>query len=423
MIDPFFSERTHQLDVNDQLSGFRERFKIPKTESGKDVVYFAGNSLGLMPEKAREFVTQELEDWARLGVEGHLTARHPWLSYHEQLSLPMAKLIGANELETILMNSLTVNLHLMLVSFYRPTQSRRKILIEQPCFPSDRYAVLSQLRFHGFSSEDLIELKPRENEECLRTEDVLAAIEQAGDSLALVMLGAVNYYTGQFFEIEKITRAAHEVGAIAGFDLAHAAGNVPMRLHDWDVDFAVWCGYKYLNGGPGAIAGAFVHEKFAERFDLERFVGWWGHDKSTRFQMPAEFKPLRGAEGWQVSNPPILQMAAMRASLEIFDEAGIHWLRQKSLTLTAMLEEGIKSIGDKRLSIITPSNPEERGCQLSIKIREGGKKVFERMITHGVIVDWREPDVIRAAPVPLYNTFNDVYRFVDQLEKALAEAN
>ena len=416
-----------KMDTTDPLKSFRERFFIPKRPDGRDVIYLTGNSLGLQPKTARAYVEQELKDWETLGVEGHLHAQNPWLPYHEFLTEQMARVVGAKPVETVVMNSLTVNLHLMMVSFYRPTATRNKIVIEKGAFPSDRYAVESQLRFHGVlrtdsgdgSTNSLIELAPREGESTLRTEDIIDAIECEGDSIALVLLGGVNYYTGQAFEMQPITKAAHNVGAIAGFDLAHAAGNLELQMHDWDVDFAVWCSYKYLNAGPGAVAGAFIHERHANAFDLPRFAGWWGHDKATRFLMGPDFVPIAGAEGWQISNPPILQMAALRASLEVFDEAGMPALRAKSEKLTRYLESLLNQIDNDRITVITPSDPKQRGCQLSIRVKDADKSLFDAISTRGVFADWREPDVIRVAPVPLYNSFTDVYQFAEILRECV----
>lgn len=424
-----------EMDTTDPLKGSREKFFIPKNVDGSELIYFTGNSLGLQPKTARGYVDQELSDWEKLAVEGHVHAKHPWLPYHEFLTDQMARVVGGQPMETVVMNSLTVNLHLMMVSFYRPEGIRRKIIIEKGAFPSDHYAVESQLKFHkvlgpGFSRPDskeppegvtqnLIELTPREGESTLRTEDIVEAIEREGEQLALVMLGGVNYYTGQAFDMKTITEAGHKVGAVVGFDLAHAAGNLELHLHDWNVDFAVWCSYKYLNGGPGAVAGAFIHERHAEAFDLPRFAGWWGHDKATRFLMGPEFHPIRGAEGWQISNPPILQMAALRSSLEIFDEVGIPALREKSVKLTGYLEFLLNEIDDERISVITPSDPEQRGCQLSIRVKDADKNLFNAITARGVMADWREPDVIRVAPVPLYNSFTDVYRFTEILKECL----
>lgn len=404
------------FDEADPMRQFAERFAFPETANGSRPLYFTGNSLGLMPRKVREYVSQELDDWSRLAVEGHLHAKNPWLPYHEFLTEPMSRVVGALPSETIVMNGLTVNLHLMMVSFYRPTAERYKIIIEKGAFPSDQYAVESQLKFHGFDAKDgLIELTPRDGETTLRTEDILETIDREGDSVALIMLGGVNYYTGQAFDIPAITAAGHAKGCVVGFDCAHAAGNLELKLHDWDVDFAVWCAYKYLNGGPGGVAGAFIHERHSHAFDLPRFAGWWGNNKQTRFLMGPDFDCLPGAEGWQLSNPPILQMAALRASLEIFDEATMSALRAKSLKLTSYLESLLNDIGG--IQIITPTDPAQRGCQLSIRV--GDKTLHERLTKRGVFVDWREPDVIRVAPVPLYNSFSDVHRFADILKDCL----
>lgn len=411
-------DEARQFDEADAQRSFRERFHFPESSDGTQPLYFTGNSLGLMPKKAREYVEQELDDWSRFAVEGHLHARNPWLPYHEFLTEPMARVVGAKPSETIVMNGLTVNLHLMMVSFYRPTSERNKIIIEKGAFPSDQYAVESQIEFHGFDArEGLIELTPRDGESTLRTEDIVETIDREGDGVALIMLGGVNYYTGQAFDMGAITAAGHRHGCVVGFDCAHAAGNLELKLHDDNVDFAVWCSYKYLNGGPGGVAGAFVHERHAHAFDLPRFAGWWGNNKQTRFLMGPDFDCLPGAEGWQLSNPPILQMAALRASLETFDEATMPALRAKSLKLTAYLEKCLGEIGDDRISIITPTDPQQRGCQLSIRV--GDKALFEKISSRGVIADWREPDVIRVAPVPLYNSFTDVAKFAEILRECL----
>ena len=407
-------------DAADPLARYRERFFIP-SHNGREAVYFTGNSLGLMPRTVRGYVEQELADWERLGVEGHLKAKNPWLPYHEFLTEQMATLVGALPIETVVMNSLTVNLHLLMISFYRPTEKRRRIVIEKGAFPSDQYAVGSHIRFHGYDpGADLIELEPRPGETTLRTSDIIDVIEHEGPSIALIMMGGVNYYTGQAFEMREIARAGHDAGSIVGFDLAHAAGNLKLDLHDWDVDFAAWCSYKYLNGGPGSVGGAFIHERHAYCLDRPRLAGWWGHDKKTRFLMGPDFAPMKGAEGWQVSNPPILQMAALRASLEIFDEAGMDALRAKSEKLTAYLEKLLLEVEDDRISVITPSDPASRGCQLSIRVRSADKDLFDAITQRGVFADWREPDVIRVAPVPLYNSFNDVFRFVEILRDCLS---
>lgn len=407
-------------DAVDPLNKFREKFFIPRQSNGEEVLYFTGNSLGLQPKTAREYIEQELKDWETLGVEGHFHAKNPWMPYHEFLTEQMANVIGAKPLETVVMNSLTVNLHLLMVSFYRPTRERYKIVIEAGAFPSDQYAVQSQIKFHGFEAENaLIELEPREGENCLRTEDIERTITENGDSIALILLGGVNYYTGQAFEMRRIAEIGHRVGAVVGFDLAHAAGNLELHLHDWSVDFAAWCSYKYLNAGPGGIAGIFVHERHAEAFDLPRFAGWWGHEKETRFLMKPEFKPMRGAEGWQLSNPPIFQLAALRASLDVFEAAGMKNLVEKSRKLTGYLEFLLGEIRDERISVITPSNPTERGCQLSIRVKNADKNLFRTISEKGVVADWREPDVIRVAPVPLYNSFTDVFKFAEILKNCL----
>lgn len=409
-----------KMDEQDTLRHFREKFYIPKQKSGADALYFTGNSLGLQPKTARKYLEEVLTDWETLAVEGHFDGANPWMTYHEKISAQMAAVVGAKPIETVAMNLLSVNLHLLMVSFYRPTPARYKIVIEAGAFPSDIYAVKSQVKFHGFDVADaLIELKPRRGEATLRTEDIVETLAENADSIALVMLGGINYYTGQFFDIERITRAGHEIGAVVGWDLAHAAGNVELRLHDWNADFAAWCTYKYLNSGPGGIGGVFVHERHAESFDLPRFAGWWGHDKATRFLMDDEFVPMRGAEGWQLSNQPIFLLAALRASLDVFEAAGMENLREKSVKLTDYLEFLLNEIHDERISVITPTDQESRGCQLSIRVGNSGKSLFDALSERGVVADWREPDVIRVAPVPLYNSFADVYKFVEILKDCL----
>lgn len=400
------------MDASDPLRTFRERFHIPKKQDGTDVIYFCGNSLGLQPKTAREAILQELDDWETLAVEGHFHAKYPWLPYHEFLTPSTARLVGALPVEVVVMNSLTVNLHLMMVTFYRPSGDRTKIMIEHGSFPSDHYAVETHMRTHGLDpDEHLIQLAPRPGETTLRTSDILERIERDGKDVALILLGGVNYYTGQAFDMRAITAAGHEQGCVVGFDLAHAAGNLYLQLHDWNVDFAVWCSYKYLNAGPGGIAGCFIHERHVSDPSLPRFAGWWGHDKNTRFIMPPDFIPIPTAEGWQLSNPPIFQMASLRASLEIFDEAGMDICRTKSETLTGYLEYLLGHEMKDRVTILTPRSIAERGCQLSLRVRDG-KTVFERISRAGIVCDWREPDVIRVAPVPLYNTYRDVYEFV-----------
>lgn len=405
------------LDKKDPLKNFRERFFFPE-HNGKNAIYFCGNSLGLQPKSVKKYIEEELNAWEKFAVEGHFKGKNPWFSYHEQFAKPLANLVGAFPEEVVAMNQLTVNLHLLLVSFYRPTKSRYKIITETKPFPSDSYALESQVRFRGFNPEDaIVELQPREGEHCLRTEDILFEIEKHKNTLALVMMGGVNYYTGQAFDMKKIAEAAHKVGVICGFDLAHAAGNLKMNLHDWNVDFACWCSYKYLNSSPGGVAGIFIHKKHAENISLPRFAGWWGHDKNERFKMEKGFKPIASAEGWQLSNAPILAMAAHKASLDIFEEAGMENLVSKSEKLTGFLEFIIEEINRKpktenrKLEIITPKNPNERGCQLSIIAHGFGKNLFEKLTQNGVIADWREPNVVRVAPVPLYNSFEEVFMF------------
>jgi kynureninase len=407
-----------KLDRLDGLKSFRSKFHIPKI-NGNTSIYFSGNSLGLQPKTVSSFINQELKDWAQLGVEGHEHARRPWIYYHKFSKKMLANIVGARPSEVVAMNQLTVNLHLMMVSFYQPTSERYKILTEAGAFSSDQYAFESQIKFHGLPPErTLIELKPREEEFTLRTEDILSAIKQHGGELALVIFGGVQYYTGQFFDIEKITEAAHEVGAVAGFDLAHAVGNVELNLHKHNVDFAVWCSYKYLNAGPGGIAGAFIHERQSDRPNLPRFAGWWGHHEKERFQMNKEFQPMRGIDGWQVSNVSVFQAAAHLASLEIFEEAGMKALRKKSVLLTGYLEFLLKEFDpmENYFKIITPSKPGERGCQLSLFLKQNGKRTFNALTKKGVSLDWREPNVIRLAPVPLYNTFEEVFRCVEILK-------
>ncbi|MFN7685856.1 MAG: kynureninase [Oligoflexia bacterium] len=394
----------------------REEFLFPKTPSGSDYLYFAGNSLGLQPRKARQYIEEELEDWARLGVEGHLKARHPWLPYHEFLTESLARLVGAKSTEVVAMNTLSVNLHLMMVSFYRPTKTRYKILIEGGAFPSDQYAVASQARFHagaqGFdAASTIVELKPRAGEDALRPEDILATIHAHRDSLALVMLGNTNYLTGQCFDVAAITRAAHAAGAFCGWDLAHGAGSLEFKLNEWGPDFAVWCSYKYLNSGPGALGGCFVHERHHGDSSIPRFEGWWGHDKATRFKMGPRFEPIRSAEAWQLSNPPIFQLAAMRASLEIFDRYGMAALRRQSLALTSRLAEGVRQIAG--LKIVTPLEESSRGGHLSIRVPGSHRDWVLELEKLGVIADGREPDIIRLAPTALYTTLADVERLVE----------
>ena len=401
-----------KLDREDPLVGFRAKFFIPRNSTGSEVLYFCGNSLGLQPRNSRALLEEEMLAWETLGVEGHFKENSPWVSYHELVREPISKLVGALPSEVVSMNSLTVNLHLLFVSFYRPNAKRHKILIEGSAFPSDQYAVKSQLMYHGYDPRDaLIEIFPRDGERILRMDDIVTKIEETGDSIAIVFIGGVNYSTGQVVDMKRITEAGHKAGCRVGFDLAHAIGNIPMNLHDWKVDFAVWCTYKYLNAGPGAIGGCFIHEQNCHDPAVPRFSGWWGHDKASRFKMGPDFTPIPGAEGWQLSNPSITSIATLRSSLEIFDEVGVAKLRQKSQGLTSYMEFLIESLADPRVSIITPKNPLDRGCQLSIVVDGIGKKIFEKLMERGVICDWREPDIIRVAPVPLYNTFEEVYKF------------
>lgn len=404
------------MDRDDPLHDYRSKFAFPKRSDGQPYLYFAGNSLGLMPKIARDYVNAELDDWATFGVEGHLGARKPWLPYHENLTDMSARLVGAKSSEVVVMNSLTSNLHLMMVSFYRPTKTKHKIFIEANAFPSDQYAVQSQAAFHGFDSyTSVCEFTPRKGEMTLRTEDILETIAKEGESLAIIVLGNVNYLTGQAFDIPAIVEAAHKVNCTVGLNLAHGAGNLLLQLHDWNVDFAVWCSYKYLNAGPGGIAGCFVHERHAGSFDLPRFAGWWGHNKKTRFEMPSKFDPLPGAEGWQLSNPPILQLAVLRASMEIFDQATMPALRKKGDLLTGYLEFLIDEL--KGVSIITPRDLQARGNQLSLKVKDNPKKLLQTLKSEGVICDFREPDIIRVAPAPLYNSFHDVYQLCQAVRK------
>ncbi|WMI68364.1 kynureninase [Mangrovimonas sp. YM274] len=409
-----------ELDQNDNLSQYRDKFHIPKDAQGNELIYLCGNSLGLQPKTTKSYIDQELEDWANLGVEGHTDAKNPWMPYHEFLTENMAKVVGAKPIEVVTMNTLTANLHFMMVSFYKPTPKRYKIVIESDAFPSDKYAVESQLRHHGYDDkEGLILWTPREGEELLRYEDLQAILDAHGDEIALIMVGGVNYYTGQYFDLKRITQMGHEHGCMVGFDCAHGAGNVELNLHDSGADFAVWCTYKYLNSGPGSLAGAFVHERHAHDKTLNRFTGWWSHNKQTRFNMRHEFDVLPGAEGWQLSNPPILSLAAIKASLDIFGEVGIEKLSKKSKELTGYFEFLLKELGEDTIRIITPENPDERGCQLSIQVKNADKNLHKKLTEAGVISDWREPDVIRCAPVPLYNSFQDVYHMVDKLKAIL----
>ena len=407
-------------DKLDELSSYRAQFHIPKDKDGNELIYLCGNSLGLQPKSTKAYINQELEDWANLGVEGHTDAKNPWLPYHEFLAEATAKLVGAKPIEVVTMNSLTANLHFMMASFYQPTKERYKILIESDAFPSDKYAVESQLRHHGFDDkEGLILWKPRKGEELLRYEDLETILEAHGNEIALIMVGGVNYYTGQFFDFKRITDLGHSYGCKVGFDCAHGAGNVDLDLHNSGADFAVWCTYKYMNSGPGSLSGCFVHERHAHDKDLNRFTGWWSHNKDTRFNMRHEFDVLPGAEGWQLSNPPILSMAAIKASLDMFNDVGFDKILKKSKKLTGYFEFLLKQLGEDTIRIITPENPDERGCQLSIQVLKADKSLHDKLTEAGVISDWREPDVIRCAPIPLYNSFEDVYLMVEKMKEIL----
>jgi len=409
-----------EMDSNDPLGHFRDQFHIPLQKDGTPFVYLCGNSLGLQPKSTRDAINQELLDWQNYGVEGHFHAKNPWMPYHEFLTKAMAEVVGAKPIEVVVMNTLSVNLHLMMVSFYRPEGKRNKILIEYDAFPSDKYAVESQLKFHGIDpQEGMIELRARDGEELLRIEDIEQVIEEQGDEIALIMLGNTNYYTGQFFDMKHITSLGHAKGCKVGFDCAHGAGNVDLQLHDSGADFAVWCSYKYMNSGPGSLGACFVHERHANDKNLPRFAGWWGHNKETRFKMRDGFDPIPGVESWQLSNPPILSMAAIKASLEIFQKAGIKNLRKKADSLTGYLEYLVDHIGDDRIKIITPRDIKQRGSQLSIQVKNANKTIFDKITEAGVIADWREPDVIRIAPTALYNSYEDVFRFSELLKEQL----
>ncbi len=408
------------LDRDDPLAAYRERFHIPRRGDGSEVTYLCGNSLGLAPRAAAESVACELRAWAELGVEGHFQSERPWVSFHELFTPHLASLVGAKGHEVVAMNTLTVNLHLMLTSFYRPSGERRKVLVGHAAFPSDRYAIASQIALRGGKPEEtLLVAQPRPGEATLRTEDVVELIDRHAWKLQLVLMDGVNYYTGEFIDIPTITAAAHRHGILAGFDLAHAVGNVPLALHDWGVDFAVWCHYKYLNGGPGCVAGCFVHERHGLAPEpLPRLAGWWGHDKQSRFVMGPDFRPIPGAEGWQLSNPPLFSLAALLPSLELFSEIGMAQLRAKSEHLTGLLDRGVREMFPDWIEILTPQEPSRRGCQLSVRLRHHAKSTFAALLAAGVICDWREPDVIRLAPVPLYNRFADVVRCVEVLSCA-----
>ncbi|MDA9127247.1 kynureninase [Flavobacteriaceae bacterium] len=413
-------QRAESLDEKDPLSSFCLEFEIPKDAKGNKLIYLCGNSLGLQPKQTKEYISQELEHWAKWGVDGHTKGKNAWLPYHELLTHQMAQVVGAKDHEVVVMNTLTVNLHLMMVSFYQPTKSRHKIIIEADAFPSDRYAVESQIRFHGYDPEhSLLLWEPNPETGLCEQSELEALLNQHKDSVALIMLGNSNYYSGQVYPIKEITQLGHSYGAKVGFNLAHGAGNIICDLHDNGVDFAVWCTYKYLNSGPGSLGGVFVHERHSESYDLPRFTGWWGHNKETRFKMRDGFDPIAGAEGWQLSNPPILSMAAIRASLDIFDRAGIHKIREKSIQLTAYLAELLSTLNSDKIRIMTPLEPEHRGAQLSLQLKDSDRSLHDALTHLGVVSDWREPDVIRVAPAPLYNSYRDIYDFVQRLNQCL----
>lgn len=416
-------EFARQLDDRDVLKPFREKFYIPMI-NGKDSIYFTGNSLGLQPKTTQDHVLNELEDWANYGVEGHFHARNPWVSYHEMFSPLLAEIVGGLPEEIVAMNQLTVNLHLLMISFYQPTKERFKIICEAKAFPSDQYAIASQVLLHGLDpAKTIIEISPANGNHTITTEDILAAINEHGKETALLIFGGVNYYSGQVFDMPSITKAAHEAGAYCGFDLAHAAGNISLHLHDWDVDFACWCSYKYLNSGPGGVAGAFIHQRHITNKKLLRLAGWWGQGKQNRFKMEKDFDPIPTAEGWQLSNAPILSMAAHKASLDIFMEAGMKNLIAKGKMLSSyllfILDEINSSVDENVIEIITPRPESERGCQVSMLMLKNGKNIFEALKKEGVIADWREPNVIRVAPVPLYNSFEDIYKFGEIISKMI----
>lgn len=415
-------EFAQQLDSQDELKKYRDEFIFPQ-HNGKDVIYFTGNSLGLQPKRTKKYVDDVMNDWANLAVEGHFYAEKPWWDYQERFANPLSKIVGAKPSEVTVMNTLTVNLHLLMVSFYRPTATRYKIICEEKAFPSDQYMFQSQVNSRGYKPEDaIVEIKRREGEHNIRLEDILAKIDEVGDGLALVLIGGVNYYTGQVFDMKTITEAGHKVGAIVGFDLAHAAGNIELQLHDWNVDFAAWCSYKYMNSGPGNASGCFIHEKH-HNADLPRFAGWWGHNKERRFKMEPTFDPIVGAEGWQVSNLPILSLAPYLASVEMFAEVGMEKLIQKRNQITSYLEfilqEIDKEINGTEFEIITPANQQERACQLSVFLHGQGRNLFDYLMKNGVITDWREPNVIRFAPVPFYCSYEDMYEFGQILKQGI----
>jgi kynureninase len=408
------------MDQNDELKSYRDSFHFPVDSNGNKILYFTGNSLGLQPKTTKEAVEQELDDWANFAVEGHFKAKNPWMPYHELLTNDMAEIVGAKPEEVVIMNSLTANLHFLMISFYNPTKKRFKILIESDAFPSDRFAVKSQLKLHGFDPKnDLVEWSPRGNENLLRIEDLQEIIKKNGDEIALILVGGVNYYTGQLLDLKKIAKIGHSKGCKVGIDLAHGVGNVNLKLHESGIDFAAWCTYKYLNSGPGSLGGIFVHNKHKKNKSLKRLTGWWGQNKSKRFKMREELDISNGAEGWQLSNPAILSMAAIKASLELFRKVGMNKLRMKSINLTGYLEYLILQMNNKNIDIITPKDPNQRGCQLSIKLNNSNKSLHENLRLNNVITDWRDPNVMRCAPVPFYNSYQDVYNFVKILRKLL----
>ena len=406
------------MDQQDPLNSFRKLFRIP-SDDGREKIYFLGNSLGLQPVGTKERINRILDDWSKLGVEGFFEGSEPWMNIHDELANGLSPIIGAQPSEIVVMNSLTVNLHLMMVSFYKPSGKRRKIICEKKAFPSDQYMLESFLKYHGLDPDEIIiEVSPRANETTIRHEDILQAIDHHQDELALVFWGGVNYYTGQVFDIASITEAAHNAGAIAGFDLAHGAGNISLKLHDWNVDFACWCNYKYLNGGPGAVGASFIHERYHTDKNIQRFGGWWGHDKSSRFKMEKGFIPIESAEGWQQSTPPILLYASLAASLEIYNQAGFENCLVKASLMSSYLHQELKSLGSQ-INILTPSNENEHGCQVSMLMKEKGREVFKALTDKGIFADWREPNVIRIAPVPLYNTFEEIHEFVSVMKQTL----
>ena len=413
-----------QLDAKDPLAKYRNEFIFPQINN-KNAIYFTGNSLGLQPKLAQSYVNEIMDDWGNLAVEGHFQADKPWWDYHERFAKKLSKVVGAKPKEITVMNTLTVNLHLMMVSFYRPTTKRYKIICEEKAFPSDQYMIASQVRFHGLNPEDaIVELKKRDGEHNFRTEDILAKIEEVGEECALILIGGVNYYTGQVFDMKTITEAGQKIGTFVGWDLAHAAGNIKLELHDWNVDFAAWCSYKYMNSGPGNVSGCFINEKYHNKKDIPRFEGWWGHNKDRRFLMEPEFQPEDGTNAWQISNAPVLALAPYLASLQMFDEVGMDALIEKRNKIVAYLEFILHEIDkevDSTFEVITPANQEERGTQLSVFLHGEGKELFNYLMNNGVIPDWREPNVIRLAPAPFYCSYEDMYEFGQILKRGILE--